>query len=301
MSGRILITGSAGLLGSELRSVLDAHGYRTRGLDTRANGIDFGDICDAVRIDEVIDGCDGIVHLAAVSRVVWGEADPDTCRLANVDAVANLLTTVERRNKSPWLIFASSREVYGETDGNPVREDSPLRPINVYGRSKVAGERLVCDARARGVRTAIVRFSNVYGRTLDHSDRVIPAFARAAATGGQIRVDGSDHTFDFTHVDDVVLGVMRVIDLLQADDRLSIDPIHFASGQSTSLRELAQLANELGGAKATIVEAPSREYDVARFRGCTQRASAVLGWSAQTTLADGLSHLIQEFRGLPAA
>jgi UDP-glucose 4-epimerase len=301
MSGRILITGSAGLIGSALRNALDAHGYRTQGLDIRAIGMDFGDICDAVRIAEVIDGCDGIVHLAGVSRVVWGEADPDKCRLANVDAVANLLTAVERRSKSPWLIFASSREVYGETDGSPVHEDSPLRPINVYGRSKVAGEQLVCDARARGVRTAIVRFSNVYGRILDHSDRVIPAFARAAATGGQIRVDGTDNTFDFTHVDDVVLGVLKIIDLLQASDHLSFDPIHFASGRSTSLRELAQLANELGGLKATIVEAPSRNFDVSRFRGCTQRASNVLGWSALIALDDGMKRLVQEFRELPRA
>jgi UDP-glucose 4-epimerase len=301
MSGRILITGSAGLIGSALRNALDAHGYRTQGLDIRAIGMDFGDICDAVRIAEVIDGCDGIVHLAGVSRVVWGEADPDKCRLANVDAVANLLTAVERRSKSPWLIFASSREVYGETDGSPVHEDSPLRPINVYGRSKVAGEQLVCDARARGVRTAIVRFSNVYGRILDHSDRVIPAFARAAATGGQIRVDGTDNTFDFTHVDDVVLGVLKIIDLLQASDHLSFDPIHFASGRSTSLRELAQMANELGGLKATIVEAPSRNFDVSRFRGCTQRASNVLGWSALIALDDGLKRLVQEFRELPRA
>ncbi len=296
MSGRILITGSAGLIGSALRVVLDAYGYRSRGFDIRASGMDFGDICDAVRIADVIDGCDGIVHLAGVSRVVWGEADPSKCQSANVDAVANLLAAVERRNKSPWLIFASSREVYGETDGNQVREDAPLRPINVYGRSKVAGEKLVCDARARGMRTAIVRFSNVYGRTVDHSDRVIPAFARAAATGGQMRVDGSDHTFDFTHVDDVVSGILKIIDLLQASAHLSLDPIHFVSGQSTSLRELAYLANELGGNKATIVEAPSRTYDVSRFRGCTQRASAVLGWSAQTTLANGLRQLIQEFR-----
>jgi UDP-glucose 4-epimerase len=301
MSGRILITGSAGLIGSALRNALDAYGYRTQGLDIRAIGMDFGDICDAVRIAEVIDGCDGIVHLAGVSRVVWGEADPDKCRLANVDAVANLLTAVERRSKSPWLIFASSREVYGETDGSPVHEDSPLRPINVYGRSKVAGEQLVCDARARGVRTAIVRFSNVYGRILDHSDRVIPAFARAAATGGQIRVDGTDNTFDFTHVDDVVLGVLKIIDLLQASDHLSFDPIHFASGRSTSLRELAQMANELGGLKATIVEAPSRNFDVSRFRGCTQRASNVLGWSALIALDDGLKRLVQEFRELPRA
>ena len=299
MSGRILITGSAGLIGSVLRSVLGANGYRTLGLDIRASGMDFGDICDADRVADAIDGCDGIVHLAAVSRVMWGEADPSRCRLVNIDAVANLLATVERQRKSPWLIFASSREVYGETDGGPVREDSLLRPMNTYGRSKLAGEELVCETRARGVRTAIVRFSNVYGRTLDHSDRVIPAFARAAAIGARIRVNGADNTFDFTHVDDVVSGILKIVDLLQKNDHLSFDPIHFASGQSTSLRELAHLANDLGGRKATIVEAASRTYDVSRFRGCTQRASAILGWSAQTTLANGLSQMIQEFQVLP--
>jgi nucleoside-diphosphate-sugar epimerase len=72
-----------------------------------------------------------------------------------------------------------------------VAEDAPLSPRNVYARSKVAVEQLTEEARERGMIAAVVRFSNVFGDTEDHADRVVPAFARAAAAGGTVRVDGS--------------------------------------------------------------------------------------------------------------
>ena len=144
---RILITGSEGLVGSALRAALEARGTEVAGLDVRGAGDEEGDVRDAERIRQAAAGCCGIVHLAAVSRVVWGERDPENCWAVNVGGLRNVLAaaaTVRAKSSGrPWVVFASSREVYGQPDRLPATEDTPLRPINVYGRSKVEGERLV--------------------------------------------------------------------------------------------------------------------------------------------------------------
>lgn len=294
---RILITGSAGLIGTALRRVLVDAGHRVVGLDLRENGAEAGDVRDPVRVGEAVRGCDGVVHLAAISRVVWAERNPSLCWDTNVRGIANVIAAAERRAAPPWLIFASSREVYGEAQILPVTECAPLCPVNVYARSKVEGEVLVAAAAGRGLRTSIVRLSNVYGRTADHADRVIPAFARAAALGDAMRVDGSDNVFDFAHVDDVMLGLLRIVERMASDGVAALPPIHFVTGQALSLGKLAELANQLGGGRSRILSAPPRRFDVARFYGCWSRANALLGWSPRISVSIGLAQLIDEFRG----
>ena len=141
MNCRILITGSEGLAGTALRSRLETRGAEITGLDLRGRG----DVRGARCVRDAARGCHGIVHLAAVSRVEWGKRNPIACWDVNTAASA---TAPSGR---PWLVFASSREVYGRTRRLPAAEDTPLRPINVYGRSKVEGERLVEAARNVGI------------------------------------------------------------------------------------------------------------------------------------------------------
>ena len=195
----------------------------------------------------------------------------------------------------PWLIAASSREVYGQAPKLPADEATPLNPLNVYARSKVEGERIVLAARDQGLQTAIVRLSNVYGCTQDHHDRVVPAFARAVVRGDTLRVDGDGHTFDFTHVDDVVRGIAAIVDLMVAGHR-SLPPIHLVTGCPTSLGQLARLSLRLSEGKSTIVEAPPRSYDVENFHGDPGRAQSLLSWSANIDLEHGLMRLIEDFR-----
>jgi nucleoside-diphosphate-sugar epimerase len=203
--------------------------------------------------------------------------------------------------RKPWLIFASSREVYGQPDVLPANEDSPLRPVNIYGSSKVEGERLVTEAQRAGLRACIIRLSNVFGSTTDHADRVVPAFARAAAFGAEMRVDGLDHTFDFTHLDDVTRGIVALIELLGSTESPP-PPIHFVSGRPTTLGELAILAARIGQSGSVARSAPPRDFDVARFFGDPSRAKSLLGWQPLVGLEDGLARLIQAFRDThPAA
>ena len=197
----------------------------------------------------------------------------------------------------PWVIFASSREVYGQPELLPADEETPLRPVNVYARTKVAGEQLIAEAQHRGLRACVIRLSNVYGSTQDHPDRVVPAFARAALLGQPLRIDGCDHTFDFTHISDVVQGIAALVELL---DRGAAPPppIHFVSGVPTTLGELATLAIDIAQSDSTVTHAPPRDFDVAKFHGCPGRAQSLLGWSPRTSLRQGLAALINDFSAI---
>lgn len=298
MGARILITGSEGLVGSSLVPALRAAGFEISALDLRGAPGERGDTRDAKAVSAAMDGCTGVVHLAAVSRVVWGERDPARCWSINVDGTRVVLAEVDARRPRPWMIFVSSREVYGEARSLPVTEDAPLRPLNAYGRTKVVGERLVHEARGAGTRTAVVRLSNVYGSLRDHADRVVPAFARGALLGRPLRVEGPSSMFDFTHVEDAVRGLVRLSVRLEAGDRFP-DPIHLVTGAPTTLQELAGLAIEVAGTDASVEHYPPRTFDAGHFIGDPTRAREVLGWTATVPLRLGLSRLISEMRDAP--
>ena len=294
MGHRILITGSEGLVGGALRGLLEARGNEFVGLDLRGGGSEHGDVRVPGQVRDAITGCRGVVHLAAVSRVVWAERAPDDCRSTNIGGLRRVLEAASEQPARPWVLFASSREVYGQPRRLPATEDVPFSPVNIYGRSKVEGERLVEAARAGGLRAAIVRLSNVYGSTLDHADRVVPAFARAAVEGSAIRIDGAECTFDFTHVDDTVRGVVAAIDRLESGE--TPPPIHLLTGVPTTLRELAAKAMTLAGRRVPVVEALPRPFDVARFHGDPSRARQELGWEPRVMLREGLERLVLDFR-----
>ena len=287
----ILVTGAEGLIGRRLCARLRAEGLEVRAFDLKRSRDE--DICNRRSLAAALDGVEGVIHLAAVSRVAWGERDPALCQATNVGAL-NALVELSLAASRPWLIFASSREVYGHPGRLPVAEDDPLQPVNTYARSKRDGERIVEAASGGGLVANICRFSNVYGSPLDHADRVVMAFATAAARGGVMSVEGSANMFDFTAVNDAVDGLWRLVQATRQGERLP--PVHFVSGQGTTLGELAEIAAERALAKVTIREAPARTYDVSRFVGDPARARALLGWTARADLAEEISSLIAALR-----
>lgn len=295
----VLITGSEGLIGTALRQAFRHRGTECRQLDLAA--IDdgaAGNVLNSQLVSKRIAGCGGIVHLAAVSRVMHGEMNPELCWRTNVAGTETVLKAAIAARPSPWVIFASSREVYGEPREFPVREDSPLEPINVYARSKAHCENLVNRAREHGLRAAIVRLSNVYGSITDYPDRVTPAFCRAAVEGGTLHVEGGTHTFDFTHLSDTVRGIVSLADLTSSE--LPPSALHLVTGVPTKLAQLAHIAVSQCDSSARIVSKPPRNYDVRRFWGDPNRAKKVLGWTAQITLEEGIRDLVAQFRNARA-
>jgi nucleoside-diphosphate-sugar epimerase len=299
LTGRILVTGARGLVGSALTSALiDAH-FDVVEFDcsVEPGRPGHGDIRIVNALQKAAGGCGGIVHLAAVSRVAWGEKDPELCFQTNVAGTAKVLSVAEKSLSKPWVLFSSSREVYGEPERLPVVEDDYPGPVNVYGRSKADAEQLVLNARRRGARIAIVRLANVYGSCRDHEDCAAPAFARSALEGLPLHVYGSENAFDFTHISDVVQGLMSVVDhLARGTEDLPI--IHFASGRPTTLAELARLAIRCANSRSPVFEYASHNYNVSRFVGNPQRAFQLLGWRATVEIENGMQALVEEFRSI---
>jgi nucleoside-diphosphate-sugar epimerase len=296
---RLLITGAAGLIGREVARLFEQRGYEVVRFDIReaVDSQNHGNVRDPVQLARALAGCDGIMHFAAVSRVIWAEREPQLCWATNVDATAALLQCAGAAAKRPWVLFASSREVYGEQQRLPVEEDAELAPTNIYGRAKVAGERLVASARADGLRVATVRLSNVFGRVWDYPDRLVPAFARAAACGTTMRLEGPANCFDLTHVDDVVLGLATLARMLEDGERL-LPPIHLVSGVGTTLEQLALLAARIARVPSRVEVCPVRSFDVHRFIGDPERARALLGWRARINVEEGLRRLINDYAAL---
>jgi len=296
LNSKILVTGSEGLIGRALAQSLFTDGCDVKKFDIKATkSEEYGDIRDLTTVRKAIDGVNGIIHLAAVSRVILGEQNPKLCWETNVGGMCNIITSLTELTVTPWILFASSREIYGESDNLPVKEDTIYNPINVYAKTKTACEKIILKARRNGLRTAVVRLSNVYGDVNDYNDRVIPAFARQAVLGKTLRVEGDLNTFDFTHLEDTVRGIQKIIRILESGED-NPPPIHLLTGIPTSLGELAKIIIELAGSKSEIIIGPSRSYDVSNFYGCPQRAKEILGWVAKISIREGLVRFIKNIQ-----
>jgi UDP-glucose 4-epimerase len=294
---KILITGSEGLIGSSLSIALSRLGITVLGFDNKLEPHHpcYGEILNYEQVTEAVNDVEGIVHLAAVSRVVFGEKNPKLCWDTNVEGTKHILEAALVSPKKPWVLYASSREVYGQQENLPVKETAPLIPINIYGKSKIAAEQAVKSAAKRGLKASVVRFSNVFGSVNDHHDRVIPAFCLAAASGTKIRIDGKDNLFDFTYIDDVIQGILSYIYHLNKIDE-PLPPIHFTMGQATSLGEAALYAQQASKFPIEIIEAPSRNYDVACFYGDPSRAETLLNWKPYVSVQEGMRRLIHQYQ-----
>ena len=294
---KIFMTGSAGLIGRALRARLEADGFRVVGCDLRAaDARERFDLRDLAAVRRAMRGCGGVIHLGGVSRVIDGERNPELCESVNVDGTRGIVESAMASPGRPWLLFASSREVYGQSSRLPCGVGTPLNPINTYAKSKCAAERMVSGMRERGGTAAVLRFSNVFGSVDDYPDRVAPAFARAAAGGGAIRLEGPDNTFDFTALEDAACAARKAVEALEAGCA-DLPPLDIVTGRGTSLRELADMAMSAGGACETVV-APPRSFDVARFQGDPALARRHLGWRAKARLAERVARLVDNFQGL---
>ncbi len=299
----ILVTGSSGLIGSAVCPLLEEKGPVIRRFDIlpppSENNTKFfkvEDITDITVRQNAIKGIDGVIHLAAVSRVQDAEQDPSRCININVKGTMDLLHDLAELDNPPWFIYGSSREVYGYASNMPVCEEHPLKPVNIYGESKAAAEYLVRNyARWTNSPAVIFRFSNVYGSVHDHATRVIPAFVRASITGSAIKIDGEDHTFDFTHVDDVAGAISAAVNHIENGRLDGIETINVVSGQGTTLGQLASLIRSLSGKDIPFIKGKPRDFDVDHFIGDPSHLKNLLGICCNIPLQKGIEHLMDDF------
>ena len=293
---KILITGSAGFLGSALNHYLKEKEVSVILFDIKDDS--RLDVKDLRNIKEKISDAHGIVHLAALSRVITAQEQPHECVATNIGGTANILEAARTRTgKNPWVIFGSSREVFGEPEVLPVTENSPKIPINIYGLSKITGEQL-CKTYTKyyGLKVRILRFSNVYTSVNDHLDRVIPRFILQALKDEDLFINGSgEEQFDFTYISDTIKGIWGCIQEIENSSN-PLDDFNLSIGTPVSLKKLAETIIEKTNSNSKIKFNDSRTYDVNHFYAIPRKAEEKLGFSPSVSIEEGIEFAIKELR-----
>ncbi len=289
----ILITGAAGLIGSALVEKLEKQGYEVISCDIRFRDNPLSFFSEDIM--PLLAKCTGVIHLAAISRVIHGELYPELCQKVNVDGTIQFLELCKSLPNKPWFIYASSREVYGEQKELPVAESASINPINNYAKGKAFIEEQVINLKGSNFNVAILRFSNVYGGLLDHSSRVIPALCINALKGDPIRIEGKECVFDFTYLDDVIEGIYLTVKYLQ-NEKSSLPAIHLTTNSPCTLENLAKTILKVTESDSRIDFYPPRNFDVTKFHGDFTRAKELLGWSPKHSLKVGLGKFIKSLQ-----
>lgn len=275
----VVVTGGAGFIGHHLVAALLQREHDVTVLDNLVRGdaaricgarfID-GDIRDFAACEHAFAGADAVVHLAAQSNVMGSQSDPSTTFETNVTGTWNVAMAATAAG-ARHLLFASSREVYGEPSTLPVGEDAPFAPRNLYGASKVSGECLLSTLPGDAPPVSILRLGNVIGP--GDSGRVVPLWLRAAASGDPLILYGGQQVLDFVPVGLVCEAFTRVI------ERGPIAaPMNVASGEGITLVALARRIQALFSATEPAVDIrPAREVEVTRFAADVSRMRTMLG------------------------
>lgn len=307
---RILITGASGQIGSNLGlHCLDA-GHTVYGLDCRPNTwttrfpVLLHDLVQpliAAPAERALISWgtpDVVVHLAGYAKVHRLVVEPQKA-LANIAMIQNALEFC--RVLGVPMIFASSREVYGNTAReSTAEEDADFRlAASPYAASKLAGETLVYSySRCYGLPYLVVRLSNVYGRydnDLQRMERVIPLFVEKINRGEPLILFGGDRVFDFTHIDDCVAGISNGIRLL-VEGRVANQTINLARGEGHSLRQLCNFLMKSTGISTSIIDAPAQIGEINRYVANLDKARELLGYEPSRSLPNGIDLMLADIR-----
>jgi UDP-glucose 4-epimerase len=292
----ILVTGSAGTIGTRLCEKLLEKGHKVTGVDWVKNkwqpAIDGITKQADLRETGILDTLDlpknieVIVHLAANARVYDLVEDPSRAK----DNMLTVFHTLEyaRTHGIKKFLFASSREVYGnEAKAERYSEDMVHVEYceSPYTASKIAGEALVESyTRCYDVDHITFRFSNVYGM-YDDSNRVIPLFLRLAKKNEPMTIFGEKKCLDFTYIDDTVTGIIAGIEKFESAKN---DTYNLAYGQGTTILHLAERVKELLQSTSDIKPAPSRRGEVTNYVADITKAKKVLDYSPTVSFEDGI-------------
>jgi nucleoside-diphosphate-sugar epimerase len=303
-----LVTGGAGFIGSHLSEELVRRGHDVRVVDNlvtgrRSNldhidGVDFleGDLAHLDLARRAVEGCDYILHQAAIPSVPRSVADPITSHRANVDGTLNLLIAA-RDAGVKRLVFAGSSSAYGNTETLPKHEDMPACPLSPYALQKVIGEQyLKMFTSLYGLETVTIRYFNVFGPRQDPSSPysgVISVFATALLENRSPTIFGDgEQTRDFTYVANVVDGVLRACEAPGANGEI----INVATGGRISLNELFQSMRRMIGASAEPRYGESRPGDVRDSQADITKARRILGYEPSVSFEDGLKRTVDWYR-----
>lgn len=306
---KILITGSSGTIGTRLCEKFLADGFNVVGVDRKPNKWNervnqttvLGDLLSKETLEKIPipdAGFDIVIHLAANARVYNLVVDPSLAR-DNFETTFNVLEFC-RRNNVKRFIFASSREVYGNSQKIIHSEDEAYvrNCESPYTASKIAGEAMVhAYSQCYGVDFIIVRFSNVYGM-YDESDRLIPLFIKLTKENKDLIVYGQDKLLDFTYIDDTVDGLSRCVN---GFDDVKNNVFNLASGQGSSILEVAKLVQQGLQGKNNIIISENRTGEVVKYIADIAKARRTLDYNPKTDIKEGVKKSIEWYLNNPYA
>ncbi|HJQ69804.1 MAG TPA: NAD-dependent epimerase/dehydratase family protein [Blastocatellia bacterium] len=298
---RIVVTGGAGFVGSNIVQRLLKEGARVTVLDDFYTGseqnlpsdhagleIIRGSVTDFNLVREVVKGADVVFHEAA-RNIIVSTRNPREDYEVNIGGTLNVLLAVKEMGVRR-VVYASSASVYGNPRYLPINEDDATNMLSPYSVSKFAGENY-CKAfyESYGLSTAVVRYSNVYG-TLQRPDNpycgVVAKFFEAAMAGSSPRIHGDgEQTRDYTYIDDVVEATLLAGFAVKAEGQV----YNVGTGRETSVNQLARLIIEITGAKVEPVYVDRRDIDNIRRRVLNiEKIRRELRWIPSVTIEQGL-------------
>ena len=298
-----LVTGGAGFIGSHIVEALVAEGASVRVLDNLSTGHEenLAQVRDRIvfcrgDVRKALQGCDHVLHQAALASVPRSMDDPAATHAANATGTLHVLDEA-RRMGVERVVLASSSSVYGDTETLPKTETMPLAPISPYAASKCATE-VYGHAwwRAFGLPVVTLRYFNVFGPRQDPNSpyaAVVPRFVSAMLAGRRPIIFGDGRqTRDFCYVDNVVRANLLALRAPQAPGRV----LNVASGRRISLLDLVDHINRILGTSIAPRFEPPRPGDVRDSLADVSRARALLGYEAQVDVVEGLRRTVAWLR-----
>jgi len=295
----VLVTGGAGFVGSHIADALvpdsdvrvfDDFSSGCRGNVPEGATVVEGDVRDAEAVEEAMAGVDVVFHEAGLVSVPESVERPTDSHEANVAATLNVLEAA--RGEDARVVAASSVGIYGDPVDVAVHEGDPKQPTSPYGVDKLALDhytRLYHDLY--GLETVALRYFNVYGprQSAGEYSGVISTFLEQAQSGQPLTVDGDGtQTRDFVHVSDVVRANLAAATTDNVGRAYNV-----GTGDSISIRELADLIRDVTDSQSEVTHTEARPGDVDRSEADVSRARRQLDFEAAVALRDGLDDLVE--------
>jgi UDP-glucuronate 4-epimerase len=257
------------------------------------------DLCDYDSFTRATDGFapDAILHFAARPGVREGTSAWPRYARSNLTGLSSVLSVAAEAASSPVLVYASSSSVYGGAGLGESREEDEVHPISFYGATKAAGEQLVALAsKTQGLSAVGLRMFTVYG-PWGRPDMLPWRLIRAAQTGRPLPLygDGSARR-DFTHIDDVVESVARIIRYSRGIDRGFHEVFNIGGGQSLSVREAIREVESATGSHIQTAQLEVNKSDVTETLASTEKLESVVGFAPSIDFATGIRKTIPWFK-----